>query len=151
MAVLSADHAGFSVDGEAHFLILPLRQATAGDIYYRGGLTWDSATGIIITGAGDASIFRGVVAERTTVVAANDRVRCYIYGHFLFAFGAAASIANEGLWPLRGTTADQDNPATLVTTAPGAGINGAVGMLTTVETAGTDGWVLVNANLRDSM
>jgi len=150
MAILSADHNGFSVDGESPFLIHPLRQATAGDIYYRGGLTWDSATGIIITGAGDASIFRGVVAERTTVVAANDRVRCYLYGHFLFAYGAAASIANEGAF-LRGTTADQDNPATLVTTAPGAGVNGLVGMSTTVETAGTDGWVLVNAFFRDGI
>jgi hypothetical protein len=150
MAVLSADHAGFSVDGESPFLVLPLRQATAGDIYFRGGLTWDSATGIIITGAGDASIFRGVVAERTTVVAANDRVRCYIYGHFLFAYGAAASIANEGAF-LRGTTADQDNPSSLVTTAPGAGINGLVGVSTTVETAGTDGWVLVNVYLRDTI
>jgi len=149
MAVLSADHAAFSVDGETPSLVLPLRGANA-DIAYRGGLAWDSATGIIFTGAGDASIFRGVVAERTTTLAANDRVRCYLYGHFLFAYGAAASIANEGAL-LRGTTADQDNPATLVITVPGAGVNGLVGCMTTAETAGTDGWVLVNTFLRDGI
>lgn len=149
MAVLAADHPGFAVDGETPFTAFPLRAAAA-RTWYRGGLSWDSATGIINTGAGDASIFRGVVKERTVTAAANDRVQNYLFGHFLFAFGAAASIANEGAF-LRGTTADQDNPATLVITAPGAGINGLVGMMTTAETAGTDGWVLVNAFFRDGI
>jgi hypothetical protein len=150
MAVLSDDHPGFSVDGETPFLSLPLRQATVGaEIYYRGGLTWDSATGIIVTGSGDAAIFRGVVKERTNTVAANDRVQCYIYGHFKFNC-ANLTIANEGAF-FRGTTADQDNPSTMVITAPGAGINGLVGMLTTAEVSATDGWVLVNAYLRDGV
>lgn len=149
MAVLSADHAGFAVDGECQAIHLMLRAAAA-RTWYRGGLSWDSATGIINTGAGDASILRGVVYERTVTAAANDRVDNYLIGHFLFAFGAAASIANEGAF-LRGTTADQDNPATLVTTAPGAGVNGLVGCETTAETAATDAWVLVNVFFRDAI
>lgn len=148
MPVLSND-ADFSVDGETPFTAFPLRAAAA-DIFYRGGLAWDSATGIIVTTPGDAGIFRGVIKERTTTAAANDRVQTYIFGHFRWAFGAVASIANEGAL-LRGTTADVDNPTTLVTTAPGAGINGLVGMMTTAETVGTDGWVLVNAFIRDGI
>lgn len=148
MAVLSTDHAGFAVDGETQFVFQPLRAAAA-RTWYRGGLSWDSATGIINTGAGDASILRGIVKERTITAAANDRVQNYLFGHFLFAC-ANLTIANEGAF-LRGNTADQDNPATMVTTAPGAGINGLVGCMTTAETSGTDGWLLVNVYFRDSI
>jgi hypothetical protein len=148
MAVLSADVPGFCADGEVSNIKIPLRAAAA-DIFYRGGMSWDSATGVIITGAGDAAIFRGICAERTTTLAANDRVQHFIFGHFLFA-SAALTIANEGAI-MRGTTADQDNPATIVVTAPGAGINGMMGVMTTAETSATDGWVLVNAALRDGL
>src|SRR5580765_8034796 len=148
MAVLGADHAGFAADARVQHIKLPLRAAAA-RTWYRGGLSWDSATGVINTGAGDAAIFRGVVYERTITLAANDRVNHYIVGHFLFAC-ANLTIANEGAF-FRGTTADQDNPATMVITAPGAGINGLVGCMTTAETAATDGWLLVNAYLRDAI
>jgi hypothetical protein len=146
MAVMSADHAAFAVDGEVDSLILPLRAAAA-DIFYRGGLTWDSATGIIVTDPGDAILFRGVVAQRTTTLAANDRVRCYIFGHFKFAC-ANFTIANEGAG-FRGTGADGDNPTGLVITAPGADIGGRVGFLTTVETTATDGWLLAGPWAQD--
>src|SRR5262245_27000853 len=119
MAALTADHANFSVDGETAALILPLRAAAA-DVFFRGGINFDSATGIICTAPGDAILFRGVTAERTTTTAANDRVRCYIYGHCRFS-NANFTIANEGAG-FRGTTAGVDDPTTLVITAPGAGI-----------------------------
>jgi len=143
---LSADLAVFAVDGECHNLILPLRAAAA-DIFYRGGLAWDSATGIIVTAPADAAPFRGIVAERTTTLAANDRVRCYIFGHFLFA-NANFTIANEGI-KFRGTSAQADDPAQMVITGAGAGIAGAVGVLTTVETTATDGWLYVNPTVID--
>jgi hypothetical protein len=146
MAALTADVVTFALDGETDALILPLRAAAA-DTFFRGAITFDSATGIIATAPGDAILFRGVVAERTVTTAANDRVRCYIYGHALFA-NANFTIANEGAG-FRGTTAGVDDPATLVTTAPGAGIAGRVGFLTTAETSATDGWLLFSPASQD--
>lgn len=146
MAVLSTEPATFALDGKTDNLTMPLRVAAA-DTFYRGGLAWDSATGIIVSAPADAGLFRGVVAERTVTTAANDRVKCYIYGHFLWA-NSAFTIANEGA-RFRGTSAEGDNPASMVITAPGAGIAGAVGVLTTTETSGTDGWILAGPNFLD--
>lgn len=146
MAVLSADAAGFSVDGRVAFAIAPLRAAAA-DIFYLGGLAWDSATGVIASAPADAGLFRGVVMERTTTAAANDRVRCYLFGHFKWN-NTNFTIANEGI-RFRGTSADGDNPASMVITVPGAGIAGCVGFSTTVETAATDGWLLANVGFAD--
>lgn len=146
MAVLSTEPATFAVDGEVAVIKAPLRAAAA-DTFFRGGLAWDSATGVIVTAPADAALFRGVIAERTVTLAANDRVKCYIFGHFLFA-NANFTIANEGLG-FRGTAADGDNPGSLVTTAPGAGIAGRVGFLTTVETTATDGWLLAGPFAQD--
>jgi hypothetical protein len=146
MAVLSADVLEFAVDAEVDSLILPLRAAVA-DIFYRGGLTWDSATGIICSATTDALLWRGVTAERTTTTAANDRVRCYAFGHFHWN-NTNFTIANEGI-RFRQANAEADNPASIVITAAGAGFSGAIGVLTTVETTATDGWVLASPLLQD--
>lgn len=146
MAALTADVTTFALDGKVPQITVPLRAAAA-DVFYRGAVTFDSATGIIVTAPGDAIIARGIVAERTTTTAANDRVTCYIYGHMLVP-NANFTIANEGL-KFRGTTAGVDDPATLVITAPGVGIAGAVGVLTTVETTAVDGWLFVSPTVID--
>lgn len=145
MAALTGD-VNYSVDAETDSLILPLRVAAA-DTFFRGALAFDSATGIIVSAPGDAILWRGIVAERTVTAAANDRARCYIYGHFLFA-NANFTIANEGAG-FRGTTAGVDDPGTMVTTAPGVGIAGRVGFLTTVETTATDGWIFASPACQD--
>jgi len=139
MAVLSADAAGFAVDGEVNHLILPLRAAAA-DTFYRGGVCQDSATGIIASAGAQANNFRGFVAERTVTTAANDRVRAYIFGHFLFD-NANFTIANEGQLMLQ-LLADGDNPAGIIETAAGATMSGEVGAVTTSEVSGTSGWIL---------
>ena len=140
MAVLSAEPATFKSDAKAPLIKIPLGAAAA-DIFYRGGLTFDSATGIIVSAPADSAMFRGVVAERTVTTAADDPVNCYIFGHFLFAPGATASVANEGA-KFTQTAAEADNPGGLVTTAPGVGITNYLGVLTSAKTAGTDGWFL---------
>ena len=139
MAVLSADAAGFGVDGETNSLVLPLRCAAA-DIFYRGGVCQDSATGIIASAGAQANNFRGFVAESKTTLAGNDRVRAYVFGHFLFD-NANFTIANEGQL-MRQLLADGDNPASIIETAAGATMSGEVGAVTTAEVSGTSGWIL---------
>ena len=142
---LSADVSTFKSDAKAPLIKIPVGAAAA-DIFYRGGLTFDSATGIVITGAADSAAFGGVVAERTVTTAADDPVNCYIFGHFLFAPGATASVANERA-KFTQTTASGDDPVGLVVTAPGVGISGYLGVLTSAKTAGTDGWFLTGVGL----
>ena len=115
------------------------QEASAADIYYRGGLTHllNDGTGLTLTPA-DADFYAGVVMEHKVVIAADELVWTGTAGRWLFS--CAALVITELNKPFAMAQADLfDNPASLNICA--AGDPGCVGSLWSVQVTAVNGWV----------
>jgi hypothetical protein len=139
MASLTKKVATFEAFGD--YVPMPMR-CNAADQFFRGGLVFFVAGFIDPLVADTNSEFAGIVAEDVTTLAQGDPVLVYPAsngGLFLFA-NANFTIANQGSLFYQ-TTAGEDDPSTLSTTA--AGNSGAVGRLVQVRTTAVDGWLAI--------